>query len=566
VIPPSAQPVASPAPIAAGEPDPVTGLLDRRRFLDLLAAEVDGLGERPGSVAVLLVDLDGFRRINRDLGHVVGDRLLFSAGRRLLSAARSGDVVARAGGDEFVVMSRSPSGSSRVVDLAESILAAFDDPFDLGVEVITVTASVGVVVSDRPGAPAESLVGDAEAALERNRRGSRRFEVFDEQLRERIRYRAEIGRELAAALAADELAFHYQPIVDIASGRIASVEALARWHHPERGAISPELFVPIAEETGCAQELLERLLDHAAAEFPLIAAADPAGSVSLAINVASTQLTSELLIAAVGELIGRIGVEPRRVVVEISESALTGAADAYLARVSELRALGVRVSLDDFGIASTSIAQLRSLPIDQIKLDRSFVAGLGEASADAALAAGVLPLARALGIEVVAEGIETEGQLAHLFALGYRRGQGYMLARPVAAPEAAALVAAGPLSATRTAETEALGAARESFRQALVAGDAKHAEAVIAEAVAAGIDSIAIQSEVIGRALHWIDSEWEAGRLRAADEHLAAAICERQLAAVIDLHIAPERRFANPHRMGSEAGLTAVANRLRPPV
>jgi diguanylate cyclase (GGDEF)-like protein len=566
VIPPSAQPVASPAPVAAGEPDPVTGLPDRRRFLDLLAAEVDGLGERPGSVAVLLVDLDGFRRINRDLGHVVGDRLLFSAGRRLLSAARSGDVVARAGGDEFVVMSRSPSGSSRVVDLAESILAAFDDPFDLGVEVITVTASVGVVVSDRPGAPAESLVGDAEAALERNRRGSRRFEVFDEQLRERIRYRAEIGRELAAALAADELAFHYQPIVDIASGRIASVEALARWHHPERGAISPELFVPIAEETGCGQELLERLLDHAAAEFPLIAAADPAGSVSLAINVASTQLTSELLIAAVGELVGRIGVEPRRVVVEISESALTGAADAYLARVSELRALGVRVSLDDFGIASTSIAQLRSLPIDQIKLDRSFVAGLGEASADAALAAGVLPLARALGIEVVAEGIETEGQLAHLFALGYRRGQGYMLARPVAAPEAAALVAAGPLSATRTAETEALGAARESFRQALVAGDAKHAEAVIAEAVAAGIDSIAIQSEVIGRALHWIDSEWEAGRLRAADEHLAAAICERQLAAVIDLHIAPERRFANPHRMGSEAGLTAVANRLRPPV
>ena len=566
MIPPSAQPVASPAPIAAGEPDPVTGLPDRRRFLDLLAAEVDGLGERPGSVAVLLVDLDGFRRINRDLGHVVGDRLLFSAGRRLLSAARSGDVVARAGGDEFVVMSRSPSGSSRVVDLAESILAAFDDPFDLGVEVITVTASVGVVVSDRPGAPAESLVGDAEAALERNRRGSRRFEVFDEQLRERIRYRAEIGRELAAALAADELAFHYQPIVDIASGRIASVEALARWHHPERGAISPELFVPIAEETGCGQELLERLLDHAAAEFPLIAAADPAGSVSLAINVASTQLTSELLIAAVGELVGRIGVEPRRVVVEISESALTGAADAYLARVSELRALGVRVSLDDFGIASTSIAQLRSLPIDQIKLDRSFVAGLGEASADAALAAGVLPLARALGIEVVAEGIETEGQLAHLFALGYRRGQGYMLARPVAAPEAAALVAAGPLSATRTAETEALGAARESFRQALVAGDAKHAEAVIAEAVAAGIDSIAIQSEVIGRALHWVDSEWEAGRLRAADEHLAAAICERQLAAVIDLHIAPERRFANPHRMGSEAGLTAVANRLRPPV
>ena len=162
MIPPSAQPVASPAPIAAGEPDPVTALPDRRRFLDLLAAEVDGLGERPGSVAVMLVDLDGFRRVNRDLGHVVGDQLLFSAGRRLLSAVRSGDVVARAGGDEFVVMSRSPPGSSRVVELAESILAAFDDPFDLGVEIITITASVGVVVSDGPSAPAESLVEDLE--------------------------------------------------------------------------------------------------------------------------------------------------------------------------------------------------------------------------------------------------------------------------------------------------------------------------------------------------------------------------------------------------------------------
>jgi hypothetical protein len=171
------------------------------------------------------------------------------------------------------------------------------------------------------------------------------------------------------------------------------------------------------------------------------------------------------------------------------------------------------------------------------------VAGLGEASADAALAAGVLPLARALGIEVVAEGIETERQLAHLFALGYRKGQGYMLARPGPAAAAAELVAAGPVAATRTVETATLGAAREAFRRALLAGDAKRAEAVIAEAVAAGIEPIKIQSEVIGRALHWIDSEWEAGRLRAADEHLAAAICERQLAAVLDTHIGGETRF-----------------------
>jgi EAL domain-containing protein (putative c-di-GMP-specific phosphodiesterase class I) len=423
-------------------------------------------------------------------------------------------------------------------------MAAFDDPFDLGVEELTTTVSVGVVVTDDPEVRAESLVGDAEAALERDRSGTRRFEVFDAELRERIRYRAEIGRELAAALEADELVFHYQPIVDIASGRIASVEALARWHHPERGAISPELFVPIAEESGSGADLMARLLEHASVDFPRIAAADPSGLISLAINVSSSQLTSDPLIDEVRGLVEGLQVEPSRVVIEISESALSGAAEAYLQRVTELRALGVRISLDDFGTASTSIAQLRSLPIDQMKLDRSFVDGLGEASADAALAAGVLPLARALGIEVVAEGIETEGQLAHLFALGYRQGQGYMLSRPGPADDMAILVSRGPLSSTRTAETAALTATRESFRQALLAGDAKVAEAVVAEAVETGLNPITIQSEVIGRALHWIDSEWEAGRLRAADEHLAAAICERQLAAVLDSHIAGERRFA----------------------
>ena len=542
---PSTPQSAAGSPAAGrGEPDPLTRLPTRRQFLDRLGEEIGALESGDGTIAVLLVDIDGFRRVNRDLGHVTGDQLLYCAGRRLLSAVRPADVVARAGGDEFVVMSSGLANGPEVVELAGAIMSAFDDPFALGLEELTATVSVGVVVADDPSVRAESLVTDAESALERDRSGVRRFEVFDAELRERIRYRAEIGRELAAALDADDIAFHYQPIVDIASGRIASVEALARWHHPERGAISPELFVPIAEETGSGADLLVRLLSHAAADFPAIAAADASGQLSLAINVSSSQLTSDPLIASVRELVETLDIDPSRIIVEISESALSGAAEAYLQRVTELRALGVRISLDDFGTASTSIAQLRSLPIDQIKLDRSFVVGLGEASADAALAAGVLPLARALGIEVVAEGIETEGQLAHLFALGYRQGQGYMLSRPGPAEDAARLIALGPLESTRTPETEALTAAREAFRQALLAGDAKVAETVVAEAVGAGIDPITLQSEVIGRALHWIDSEWEAGRLRAADEHLAAAICERQLAAVLDSNRAGERRFA----------------------
>ena len=203
--------------------------------------------------------------------------------------------------------------------------------------------------------------------------------------------------------------------------------------------------------------------------------------------------------------------------------------------MTELRALGVKISLDDFGTASTSISQLRSLPIDQIKLDRSFVEGLGAKSADAALAAGLLPIARALGIEVVAEGIETDQHLAHLFALGYRLGPGLpLLRRRAAGRSSPSLISRGPLASARTPATEAAAASRESFRRALLAGDAKHAASVVESALRAGIGPLTIQTEVIGRALHWIDSEWEAGRLRAADEHLAAAICERELAAVIE--------------------------------
>lgn len=210
-------------------------------------------------------------------------------------------------------------------------------------------------------------------------------------------------------------------------------------------------------------------------------------------------------------LIERSGVAAARIVIEISESALSGAAESHLARIVQLSSLGVQISLDDFGTSSTSITQLRSLPIDQLKLDRSFVEHLGEASADAVLAAGLLQLARALGIEVVAEGVETDQQLAHLFALGYRIGQGYRFATPSAPAQAAALVACGPLSAARSTDTEAAAAARRSFRRALLCGDARRAESVIGTALQTGIGAMTIQTEVIGRALHWIDAEWEAG-------------------------------------------------------
>ena len=514
--------------------DPVTVLPNRREFLDRLAQALATAEWSQGSIAVLFVDLDDFRRINRDCGHGIGDELLFSAGRRIVSALGDGDVVARAGGDEFAVMSVGTKQSVDVVGLGSRILEAFDDPFELGGEEFTATVSVGVAVATEADAEPESLVVDAESALDRSSSGFRRLELFDDALRERFRNRAELGSDLTTALRQDQVTLAYQPIVDIATGVIVSVEALARWRHPSRGPISPEVFVPVAEETGSSEALFASVLRQAAADFAAIAAADPTERIALAFNVSAMQLANDSLIGHVRELIAGSGVGSSRIVVEISEAALTGGAEEHLSRITELRQLGVKISLDDFGTASTSIAQLRSLPIDQVKLDRSFVEGLGEGSADAALAAGLLPMARALGIEVVAEGIETDQQLAHLFALGYHQGQGYRFAVPTLPEEVVKILERGPLPAANSSDAGLGRPERARFQDALVAGDAKRAEAVIAEAVAAGIGAMTIQTEIIGRALHWIGMEWEAGRLEAADEHLAAAICERQLVAVFE--------------------------------
>lgn len=557
------------APNEPGQLDPVTHLPNRRQFLTQLGTE---LQTAQGGVAVLLIDVDGFRKINRDRGHGVGDELLFSAGRRIRKAIGADDVVARAGGDEFAVLSSELDDPADFAELGKRILAAFDDPFELAGEEFDATVSVGVAVTDDPAASPEGLIADAEAALDLNPEGIHRFEVFDAELRERLRARTELGRELAMALGSDEVTMVFQPIVDIASGRIVSVEALARWNSPSKGPISPEVFVELANEVGLGAELRNYLLERAGTEFGRIAREDPTQRVSLAFNISAADLGAESLVAGFEALILRSGIAPERVVVEISESALTGAPDDYMERVTLLRALGVKISLDDFGTASTSISQLRSLPIDQIKLDRSFVEGLGAKSPDAALAAGLLPIARALGIEVVAEGIETDQHLAHLFALGYRLGQGYRFSPPAPFEAVAGLIARGPLASARTPATEAAAASRESFRRALLAGDAKHAASVIESALRAGIGPMTIQTEVIGRALHWIDSEWEAGRLRAADEHLAAAICERELAAVIEAAARPGRGDADRPAgriliaaIGGEAGkgeLTSAAEAL----
>lgn len=527
--------------------DPVTGLPGQQAFLERIA---QALVQVPQSaVTVFHIDLDGFRRVNAEHGHQVGDELLFSTARRLLAAAGSGDIIARAGADEFLVLSIGLERPSEVVERAQSILAAFDDPFELGGVRLSVAASIGVATASDSDQRPSDLVAEAEAALRRAPRGSRRFELFDAELRERIRIQGELGLALAQALRQDELSVAFQPIVDLGSGRIVAFEALARWHHPELGTVPPQTFVGVAEETGSSDGLLHRVLEHAGADFARIAAADPTGEVGLAFNVSPTQLHSGSLLEGVAGLIERTGIEPRRIVVEIAEDALTGGAEGHLARVSELRDLGVRIALDDFGTASTSISQLRSLPIDQLKLDRSFVSGLDGDTADAALAASLLPMARALEIEVVAEGIETDQHLAHLFALGYRLGQGFRFAIAVPVGAALELIGRSPMLVPGAIPAGDQAEVQERFCAALVAGDARRADDIVRSALAAGIGAMAIQTDIIGSALHWIGSEWEAGRLGVADEHLATAICERQLATVLETLRTGRRRTRFTNRV-----------------
>ena len=240
--------------------DPLTRLPNRLEFLDELRATLATLPGSDGSVTVFLVDLDGFRRVNRDRGHGVGDELLFAAARRIVSAVGAGDVVGRAGADEFAVMSCDRADSGAVAALGNRLLSAFDDPFDLGEEPLDCTVSIGVAASSDPECRPESLVGEAEAALERVPDGTRRFELFDAELRERIEARNRLGVDIAEALRVGDIALAYQPIVDIASGRIVAIEALSRWHHPERGPVSPELFVRVADETGRSDHLLHAVL------------------------------------------------------------------------------------------------------------------------------------------------------------------------------------------------------------------------------------------------------------------------------------------------------------------
>jgi diguanylate cyclase (GGDEF)-like protein/PAS domain S-box-containing protein len=418
--------------------DPLTGLANRA-FLDAHLPQSLAAAARAGDeVALLLLDLDRFKVVNDTLGHGAGDDLLRVVAQRLRESVRVGDVVARFGGDEFVVACDHAGSVLGVAALAKRLIDALARPIVVNGRELFVSVSIGIVVADACGADADSLLRDADVAMYRAKEsGGGRYEIFDAELRARVLRRLTVEHELRGAVADGQLELHLQPVVDLAEGGLRAFEALVRWRHPERGLLAPAEFIPVAEETDLIVPVGRWVLLEACrrlAQLQLLTSE----SVGMSVNLSPRQLTPGLP-REVESALHAAGVRAQDLTLEITETLLV--TDGGAVRVLEqLRALGVSIALDDFGTGWSSLAALRRFPVDVLKLDRSLIASIDRDESAAAVTRAVVAMARALGHVVVAEGIERPEEAAALRALGCELGQGYLFSRPVPAGDAHALL------------------------------------------------------------------------------------------------------------------------------
>jgi diguanylate cyclase (GGDEF)-like protein len=411
--------------------DPLTDLPNRALFMERVREE---LGHDDGELAVLFIDVDDFKTVNDSLGHGTGDAMLVSVAERLRSCVRPEDTVARLGGDEFGVLLpgvSDPGGQARAV--ATRILRAFDLPVQAGAELLSVHLSVGVAGSRQSGHDGEELLRNADVAMyEAKSKGKARFELFEPSMAAAILRRHDLKEELAKALEREQIVVQYQPIVDLVTGQIAAAEALVRWEHPVRGLVPPSDFVPLAEETGLIVPLGRYVLREACVQ-----AARWGDTLRMHVNLSVGELLHPDLVGHVREAVADSGIQPSQLVLEITESQLLGDTVAAAARFDELRDLGLRIALDDFGTGYSSLSYLHSLPLDTLKVAKTFIDGLGTGGREAGFVGMIVDLARTLDLDVIAEGIETPEQLAAVRELGAALGQGFLLGRP-AAPVAGA--------------------------------------------------------------------------------------------------------------------------------
>ena len=416
--------------------DPMTGLPNRVRFLDRLQLALQSADREQGRVAVLFVDLDQFKLINDGLGHASGDQLLSTIADRLRRALRPGDVVARFGGDEFTVLCCDVAGENAALDLASRLAAAIAEPVPLGPGEVFITASIGIALSGASDDTPETLLRDADTAMYRAKADGRSQTcVFREDNRVFAVTQLRTGNDLHRALERNEFEIHYQPIMELRGDRLVGFEALLRWRHPSRGLLGPEQFIALAEDTGLIVSIGAWVLENACAQAVQwqSAAAATGGTDPLFINVnlSPRQLADPTLPATIADIVARTGIPASSICLEITENTLMHHTDSVVDAMQAVRGQGIHFSIDDFGTGYSSLAYLRRFPVESLKIDRSFVDGLGSEAGDTSIVQAVVNLAHTLGLAAVAEGVETAEQLQVLRTLGCDLAQGFLLGRPV---------------------------------------------------------------------------------------------------------------------------------------
>ncbi|MGH9189845.1 MAG: putative bifunctional diguanylate cyclase/phosphodiesterase [Acidimicrobiales bacterium] len=432
--------------------DRLTGLPNRVLLRDRVEHSLARAAARPSasaSVALVIVDLDRFRAVNDSLGHDGGDQVLAIIAERLEEMVGLSDTVARLGGDQYAVLREDVAGPDDVAALAREVLAVVATGVTFQGSEVAVTASVGAALASGDGDGADLLLRDAELALERaKRRGGGSFEVFDEVVRTQASERLALENDLRTAIRHGQLRVVYQPIVVLDTGAIVGFEALVRWQHPERGMVSPADFIPSAEATGLIVPLGRFVLREACAQAAVWerqrASASP---LRVSVNVSSLQLAQPGWADDVAQALEESGVAPSQLVLEITESALMEDLDVVVPHLEDLRRLGVRIAIDDFGTGYSSLGYLRRLPVDVLKIDKSFIDGVAEGPHESALARAVIKLASNLGLDAVAEGVSSRRQLAQLRRLRCPYGQGYLFSRPQPADAFSDLLARPSLAA-----------------------------------------------------------------------------------------------------------------------
>jgi diguanylate cyclase (GGDEF)-like protein len=422
--------------------DALTGLPNRTALYEHLATVLSGARRGDRRAAVLCVDLTDFKAINDTLGSIAGDVLLRHSSTRILAVLRESDLLARMGADEFAIVQTGIAGPAGAAELSERLLAAMTEPFDLCGQLTHVGARIGIAVYPGDGDEAETLLQHAGLALGRAKAGpARAFRFFEEAMDTEVRERKALEQELVHALERGELEIEYQPQFDIRSRRMFGVEALLRWQHPKRGRIGPDRFIPLAEDSGLILPIGRWVLEQACRQA-VRWQEQGAKHLRMAVNLSPVQCRDPDFARQVADILGRSGLAAERLELEITERVLMADIPANLETLGELKRLGVRISIDDFGVGHSSLSYLQRFPFDEIKLDRCFVGVLDRDPSAQAIVRAFLGLGRSLGLDAIAEGVESAEQLQLLDAEGCRWAQGYYFSPPVHPREIDAMVAA----------------------------------------------------------------------------------------------------------------------------